>query len=105
MEMGPHRVRVNAICPGHRHAIFLFGAQPKAGANVSVEDALRPVFATMQPIPRAGEGADIAGMALYLASDDSAFVTGQAMVVDGGMITRLQADLSDEARSCRRWRI
>ena len=97
MEMGPHRVRVNAICPGGIVTpIFLFGQQPKAGANVSVEDALRPVFDAMQPIPRAGEGTDIAGMALYLASDDSAFVTGQAMVVDGGMIAGLRGDVAAE---------
>ena len=38
-----------------------------------------------QPIPRSGEIEDIAGMAVYLASDDSTLVTGQAMVVDGGL--------------------
>jgi hypothetical protein len=38
-----------------------------------------------QPIPRAGHPEDIAGMALFLASDDSEFVTGQAMIVDGGL--------------------
>jgi len=42
-------------------------------------------MAKSQPIPRAGHPEDIAGMALYLASDDSEFVTGQAMVVDGGL--------------------
>ena len=38
-----------------------------------------------QPIQRAGHPEDIAGMALFLASDDSEFVTGQAMIVDGGL--------------------
>ncbi len=42
-------------------------------------------MAKAQPIPRAGHPEDIAGMALYLASDDSEFVTGQAMIVDGGL--------------------
>ena len=97
IEMGPHRVRVNAICPGGIVTpIFLAGAEPKPGANVSVEDALRPAFAAMQPIPRAGEGADIAGTALYLASDDSAFVTGQALTVDGGMTCGFQGTLAGE---------
>jgi enoyl-[acyl-carrier-protein] reductase (NADH) len=38
-----------------------------------------------QPIQRAGHPEDIAGMALYLASDDAQWITGQAMVVDGGL--------------------
>jgi 2-keto-3-deoxy-L-fuconate dehydrogenase len=42
----------------------------------------------MQPMPRLGTGDDIAHMALYLASDESAFVTGAAMVVDGGYTAR-----------------
>jgi NAD(P)-dependent dehydrogenase (short-subunit alcohol dehydrogenase family) len=41
-------------------------------------------LALIQPIPRAGHPQDIAAMALFLASDDSEWVTGTAMVVDGG---------------------
>lgn len=99
VELAPHQVRVNAICPGAIVTpIFLFGQQPKAGLNVSVEDALRPVFGDLQPIPRAGEGVDIANMALFLASDESTFVTGQAFVVDGGLITAM-GRLGDVAES------
>jgi len=50
-----------------------------------VKEAMEQWMAKGQPIPRAGHPEDIAGMALYLASDDSEFVTGQAMIVDGGM--------------------
>ena len=86
VELAEFQVRVNAICPGGiMTPIFLGGQSLKAGANATLEEALRPVFSTIQPIPRAGEGADIAAMALFLASDDSSFVTGQAMVVDGGL--------------------
>ena len=99
LELAPHRIRVNAICPGAiATPIFLFGQQPKAGLNVSVEEALRPAFETVQPIPRAGEGLDIANMALFLASDESSFVTGQALVVDGGLTTAM-ASLADVANS------
>ena len=88
LELAASCIRVNAICPGGiMTPIFLGGRQLKAGANVSLEDVLEPAFSTIQPIPRAGSGKDIADMALFLASDDSTFVTGQALVVDGGLTT------------------
>ncbi|MCY4012426.1 MAG: glucose 1-dehydrogenase [Gammaproteobacteria bacterium] len=95
VELAPSGVRVNAICPGGiMTPIFLAGRELKAGANVTLEEVLEPAFAAMQPVPRAGTGKDIADMALFLASDDSTFVTGQALVVDGGLTVgrRRQAD-------------
>ncbi len=48
-------------------------------------ETLQGVFAGIQPIPRAGMPEDIAQAALWLAGDDSGFVNGQALVVDGGL--------------------
>ena len=76
VELAPHRIRVNAICPG-------FIATPLAG-NGNV-DAVRGAFDTAQPWPSHGQGEHIAGAALFLASDDAAFITGEALVVDGGL--------------------
>ena len=65
--------------------IFLGNRRPKSGSNESLEEVLRPVFSGIQPIPRAGEPIDIANAALFLASDESSFITGHALVVDGGL--------------------
>jgi NAD(P)-dependent dehydrogenase (short-subunit alcohol dehydrogenase family) len=89
LELAPHGVRVNAICPGGIATnIFAPGfarAGMAAGENADVAELMRPALARMQPIPRAGEPADIAAMALFLASDESSFVSGQAFVVDGAL--------------------
>ena len=84
MELAPQHVRVNCICPG-------FIATPLAanavGRSDDLVDRARERMKQAQPIPRAGEPEDIAEAALWLASDASSFVTGQAIVVDGGVAT------------------
>ena len=84
MEFAKDKIRVNCICPGGINTPILHRNQP------GVKEAMEQCMAKAQPIPRAGHPEDIAGMALYLASDDSEFVTGQAMVVDGGMTSGAQ---------------
>lgn len=86
VELAKDSVRVNAICPGGIMTPIFFGdRRPKSGSNESLEEVLRPVFSGIQPIPRAGEPNDIANAALFLASDESSFITGHALVVDGGL--------------------
>ena len=79
LEVGKDRIRVNCICPGGINTPLLNTRLP--GGEPVVEQLL----ALVQPIPRAGHPHDIAAMALFLASDDSEWVTGAAMVVDGGL--------------------
>lgn len=76
VELARHRIRVNAICPG-------FIATPLAGGGDA--ERVREAFAKSQPWPETGTGEHIAGAALFLASDDATFVTGEALVVDGGL--------------------
>ena len=78
LELAKDSVRVNCICPGGINTPLV--SNRLGGTNVTDQ-----VLAQLQPIARAGRPEDIAGMALYLASDESSCVTGSAMVVDGGL--------------------
>jgi NAD(P)-dependent dehydrogenase (short-subunit alcohol dehydrogenase family) len=79
-------IRCNAICPGTVHTPFVerFLAQSFAGQ----EDAVRQQLHARQPVGRMGLPEEIAAAALYLASDEAAFVTGSALVIDGGLTAR-----------------
>ena len=85
-ELSPQKIRVNAICPG-LIATSIFGASMGLPRDVADQMAARVAEAgpKVQPIPKAGLPEDIARAALYLASDDSLFVTGTHIVVDGGI--------------------
>jgi NAD(P)-dependent dehydrogenase (short-subunit alcohol dehydrogenase family) len=89
VELGEHNIRVNAICPGGI-ATPIFGKA--MGLQAEQADAtvapMAQVLAQSQPIPRSGVPGDIAEAALWLSSDASTFVTGHALVVDGGITLR-----------------
>ena len=74
-ELGSRGVRANVIAPG-----FI-----NTDMTGKLSEELRAEWAKQIPLRRAGEGEDIAGAALFLASDLAAYVTGQVLQVDGGM--------------------
>jgi len=80
MELAP-AIRVNAVVPGTTNTGILQGYLD------TVEDRQRVLraFADMHPLGRVGEPEDVARAALFLASDDAAFVTGSSLFVDGGV--------------------
>jgi NAD(P)-dependent dehydrogenase (short-subunit alcohol dehydrogenase family) len=78
-ECGPHGIRCNAILPGLIRTKF-------AGALLADETQVQHYVGT-NPLPRVGEPQDLAGAAVFLASDASAYVTGGYLVVDGGFLT------------------
>lgn len=85
-ELGEDGVRVNCICPGYI-ATSIFGdavglSRAEADGTVAAAAAL---LAGRQPIARAGLPHDVAQAALWLAGEESGFVTGHALVVDGGI--------------------
>lgn len=73
-------IRCNALCPG---TIETPSLEQRIAAHGDC-DTVRAAFIARQPMGRLGTPDEIAATALYLASDDSSFMTGQALVVDGG---------------------
>ncbi|MDP2626121.1 MAG: glucose 1-dehydrogenase [Candidatus Rokubacteria bacterium] len=87
MELGERGVRVNSISPG-AIATGIFGkvaGLPDEAAEKTAE-VMKQIFTGMQPLPGPGLPDDIAQAAVWLASDDSKFVNGHDLVVDGGLI-------------------
>ena len=88
VELGKDHIRVNSVSPG-------FIATAKNVANIDMEsDPLKTTaglqqmlkFTARQALPRPGRTADIAEAVLFLSSDESSFVTGTDLVIDGGMV-------------------
>lgn len=86
MQLAEHGVRVNSISPGGI-ATGIFGKALGLPTEKAEQTAslLEQAFAGLQPIPRAGMPDDIAAAAVFLASDESTFITAQDLVVDGGL--------------------
>jgi NAD(P)-dependent dehydrogenase (short-subunit alcohol dehydrogenase family) len=82
-ELSHKNIRVNVIVPGQ--VTTRFGLPSEAPQTEADREAIRARGALMSPMARPGEPEDIAKLALFLASDDSSFITGQAIVADGGM--------------------
>lgn len=81
LELGAHGIRVNCICPG---IIATPLAAGRPGVAQEALDKMKAALGRNQVLGRIGDPIDIANAALWLASDESSFVTGHAQVVDGG---------------------
>jgi len=75
-ELGPRGIRVNAICPGLIRTDFSEALWNNEESEKRVKEEI--------PLRRLGEADDLAGLAVFLASDSSSYVTGQALTVCGG---------------------
>jgi NAD(P)-dependent dehydrogenase (short-subunit alcohol dehydrogenase family) len=90
IDLGEYGIRVNCIAPANIESPILGnmlgqGLAPEAKEAMMVE--VRQFLLSRQPIQRQGTTNDIAQAAIYFASDNSSYVTGQVICVDGGMLT------------------
>jgi NAD(P)-dependent dehydrogenase (short-subunit alcohol dehydrogenase family) len=87
LELAERGIRVNAICVGGiATAIFApMAGEMSAELTERTPDIVEPWLAEILPLGRSGFPADIANAALWLASSESSFVTGEALTVDGGL--------------------
>lgn len=74
-EVGPYNIRVNVIAPGFIETDMI----------QHLKDPLRSNMIERTPLKRLGSSGDIADLALFLASDNSSFITGQTIIIDGGL--------------------
>jgi NAD(P)-dependent dehydrogenase (short-subunit alcohol dehydrogenase family) len=81
-ELLPRRIRVNTLSPGLTNTPIL---SRDIGLAASVRDQIAQAFISKIPMGRLGEAAEMAKAALYLASDDSSYVVGAELAVDGGL--------------------
>jgi len=91
--LGPEGIRSNAICPGTMETPMLVDffrgttADPSAATRSDVDPAIDR-FKQQVPLGRTGVPSDVVGLAIFLASDASAYVTGTAIPVDGGYVAK-----------------
>ena len=87
LELAERGIRVNAICPGRIATAIFSRILPDMPADLveRAPEIAEPWLAEGVPLGRAGFPADIANTALWLASNESSYITGQALVVDGGL--------------------
>ncbi len=81
MELAPDNIRVNTICPGWVDTPFNQPAIDFMGGRVAQEEVVRQIV----PLQRQAQPVEIAPLFVYLASDESSYVTAQAITIDGGV--------------------
>jgi 2-keto-3-deoxy-L-fuconate dehydrogenase len=78
-------IRANCLCPGTVETPSLDERIAANAAAAGSIDAARAAFVARQPMGRLGTPEEIAALAVYLSSDEAQFITGQAIVIDGGL--------------------
>jgi NAD(P)-dependent dehydrogenase (short-subunit alcohol dehydrogenase family) len=88
VELAPHAITVNAYCPGHVTSTPMWDAIDEAATARSGEapGSAKRAAEAQPPLGRAGRPEEIAAAVAYLASDEAGFVTGESLLIDGGLV-------------------
>jgi 3-oxoacyl-[acyl-carrier protein] reductase/meso-butanediol dehydrogenase/(S,S)-butanediol dehydrogenase/diacetyl reductase len=88
-ELAPYKVTVNALCPGSTDTDMMDGTFRRTGERMGIPfEMVKQGVRMFVPLGRQAEPREIAGVVAYLASDKAAYITGQAINVDGGSVMR-----------------
>jgi 3-oxoacyl-[acyl-carrier protein] reductase/meso-butanediol dehydrogenase/(S,S)-butanediol dehydrogenase/diacetyl reductase len=88
-ELAPHKITVNAVCPGSTDTDMMDGTFGRTEARMGLpQGAIKQMVRTFIPLGRQAEPPEMAGIVAYLASDAAAYITGQSVLVDGGILMR-----------------
>ncbi len=88
-ELAPHQITVNAVCPGSTDTDMMDGTFGRTEARMGLPaGAIKQMVQTFIPLGRQAEPAEMAGVVAYLASPAAAYITGQSILVDGGILMR-----------------
>jgi meso-butanediol dehydrogenase / (S,S)-butanediol dehydrogenase / diacetyl reductase len=101
LDYGPQKIRVNAVCPGAIKTEMVEKEFGQIGRMIGMESAdFFTMVSKVLPLQRFGDPAEIGGACVFLASDDSSFMTGSAIVVDAGtaVIDALGAEMMGSVR-------
>ncbi|MEU5999602.1 glucose 1-dehydrogenase [Streptomyces sp. NPDC047197] len=87
MELAARNIRVNAVCPGAVDTPMTNPAQLDPTADPDeAREAVAELYKKLVPLGRIGRPEEVAALALFLTGDDSAYITGQPFVIDGGWL-------------------
>ena len=90
LELGMRKIRVNSVCPGQINTeLGRWGWKLKAVAEGLEEEEYHKVLAERIPLKRLGLPEDVADLVVFLASEESSYLTGQAFNITGGQLMEL----------------
>ncbi len=92
VELAPHRIRVNTFAPG----------PVNVDRNLADDPAYREVWGAMIPLGRTAEPEEMIGPAIFLASNESSYVTGQTFFVDGGWTVQGKIPAANMEKAARK---